>query len=107
MKISSMETVSSRIDMRVGVAEERIAVDGTGVCEAVGGIEKDVSVGGEEVGVVKTLTEKLQALSNIMVNTQPTISRNHLRGFIALSFHRGVVVCSLPSDGTIINLLAF
>ena len=62
-----------------------MAVCGTNVYVAVGAIELDGSVGGEEVGVIRTSNEKLQALSNNVVNTQPMMDRNHLRGFIALS----------------------
>ena len=71
------------IVIRVGVAEARIAVGGTAV--DVKGIDVTVGSSGEDVGVGKTWTEKLQALSNNVVNTKTIINRNHLRCLIAFS----------------------
>jgi len=78
MKISSIESVLSRINISVGVAEGGIRVIGTGVCVAVVG--RDGSFGGGEVGVPtdKTSTEKIQALRDIAISMKLVISRNHL-----------------------------
>jgi len=67
--------------MSVGVTEGKIVVGGTTV--DVDGI--DAAVGGEEVGVDKTSTVKVQAPGNSVVNTKPMISSNHLRCFIVFS----------------------
>jgi len=82
-----MEIVPAVICISVGVSEARITVGGTGVCVAVVEIEIGVKVGvsKEDGAVGKTLTEKLQALSNKVDNTKTMIDRNHLRCFIAFS----------------------
>ena len=80
-----MEIVSALIDMSVGVTDGRMAV-GVGamdVCMAVGG--REFSVGGETVGVDKTLTEKLQASSTSALIRKTSINKDHLRCFIAFS----------------------
>src|SRR6185503_7608843 len=81
VKISSRESVSTLIDMSVGVGRERIEVGATGV--NVGGTNVCVAVGREEV-VGKTSTEKVQAL-NSMINMKSMTGRNHLCCFIAFS----------------------
>jgi len=83
VKISSKESVSTLIDMSVGVGREAIEVGATDV--NVGGTDVCVAVGREEAAVGKTSTEKVQAFSNSVVNMQPMIGRNHLRCFIASS----------------------
>lgn len=69
------------IDMNVGVAEAEMAVGGTGV--EVG--DTEATGGGEEVGVDKTSTEKVQASSSSVINIKLIIMGNHLRCFIAFS----------------------
>jgi hypothetical protein len=78
-----MDIVSALIDMSVGVTEGTMAVGGTGVNGR--GIDVCVAVGGEEVGVDKISTEKLQASSNSPLNTKTMIGSNHLRCFMAFS----------------------
>ena len=84
VKISSKESVSSLIDISVGVGSARMAVGAIGV--NVGGIDIWVAVGGEEVVAVgKTSIEKVQAFNNNMVNMKPRNGRNQLLCFIAFS----------------------
>jgi len=84
VKISSRESISTLIDMSVGVGKEGIEVGATNV--GVAGMGVCVAAVGEEVGVGKTSTEKVQAPSNSMANMQPLISGNHLSCFIVFSF---------------------
>jgi hypothetical protein len=70
--------------MSVGVTEAGISVNGIAVCVAVEA--RAGSVGGGEAGVDKTSTEKIQALSNSVLNIKLIIDCNHLRGLIKYSF---------------------
>src|SRR6185436_1723937 len=86
VKISSRESVSTLIDMSVGVGRRGIAVGRTIV--GIEGMDVSVTVGGEAVGVDKISIEKVQAFSNSVANMQPMIGRiscNPLRCFIAFS----------------------
>jgi hypothetical protein len=76
-----MESVSSRIDISVGVAEAEAR--GISVCVAVGTM--GVIVGGMGVGVVKTSTEKLQASSDNALNRKRITGKNLLCFLIAFS----------------------
>ena len=86
--------------MSVGVIRGRTEVGAAAV--NVGGRDVCVAVGGEEVGVDKTSTEKLHAFSNIALNTKTIIGRYHLRCFIAFSLSAVANImesddCSSPS----------
>jgi hypothetical protein len=74
-----MESVSARIEMRVGVSEAMGAVGGVAV--SVVGDRADASgiVAREEGGVARTFTEKLQASSSNVLETKRMVSSNHLR----------------------------
>ena len=82
------------MDMSVGVTEGRTAVGGTDVNVGV----FDATIGGEEVGVDKTSTEKVQASSNSALNTKTIIGRYHLRCFIAFSL--SALANKMESDKT-------
>src|SRR5215210_2110353 len=62
VKISSIESVSTLIEMSVEVGRARIAVGAIGV--NVEGMEVCAAVGRKDVGVGKISTEKVQAFSN-------------------------------------------
>jgi len=83
IKISSVEIVSDLIDISVGVAEAGSRATGAGVCVAIGGT--DVKVAEAERGVEKTSTEKLQALSSHVLNTNTIAGRDHFRCSIVVS----------------------
>jgi hypothetical protein len=80
-----MEVISALIDMNVGVTEGTTAVGGSSVEVDVRGIDVCAAVGGEEVGVIITSTEKLQASSNSALNTKTMISSDHVRCFMTFS----------------------
>jgi hypothetical protein len=63
------------------VAEGTASVRGTSVSERAGG----VNVGGADVGVVNTSTEKLQALSQVGLNRRIINTWNNLCCFIPFS----------------------
>jgi hypothetical protein len=79
--------------MSVGVGKAGITVGGTAV--NVGGTDVCAAVGGEDVGVDKTSTEKVQAASSSALNTKTIIVDNHLRHFIAFSL--SAVICAMES----------
>ena len=83
VKISSSESVSSLIEMSVGVGMETTEVGGTVV--NVGGTDVCVAVGSKGEGVGKTSTENVQAFSTSVVNRQLLINNNHLLCFIIFS----------------------
>jgi hypothetical protein len=69
------------IFMRVGVSEGILS--GARVCTAVGGLVE--TVGGKEGAVGRTSTEKLQASSRSVINTQRMSNRTEWRCFKAFS----------------------
>src|SRR6476661_6061278 len=91
-KIFSMEVVSARIDIRVGVASGSASVgEGGG---KVGRLDGSVALGAgdvevdkisEEEGVGKVWTEKLQASRPSELNTRITINTNHFGCCMAFS----------------------
>jgi hypothetical protein len=83
VKISRSESVSSLIDMSVGVGKETTEVGATVV--NVAGTDVCVEVGSKEEEVGKTSTEKVQPFSTSMINSQVLNNINHLHCFIIFS----------------------
>ena len=66
-----MDSVSSRMEIRVGVTDGCTRVSGTIVGVDVGGADDCVEVGAGEPGVDIISTEKVQAFRNIIAKVKP------------------------------------
>jgi hypothetical protein len=99
LKISSIGIVSARIEIKVGVAEGKVGVAAaSGVNVGV----TDASSGGEDVGVDKTSTEKVQASSKSAASTKQITNKKYFDRFIAFSLSAMVG----SQDGRLLSLAA-